>query len=145
MEKKTIKKIAVLVLLAIIAIGLYCYFIGKNKKQEEINTSTKIEALEKIEYPEKLTIKGLAQNPEGIEFDKNDNTFLLSSLNAKPIIKVNLDGTFKAFTSGEKFPLSTTGLQVDYKENRLLVAGFNGTELFDGDSRTKGGILSENI
>ena len=88
--------------------------------------------------PEAITIKNIAQNPEGIEYNKNDNTFLLSSLNAGPIIKVKSDGTFKAFTSGEKFPLSTAGLQIDYKHNRLLVAGFNGTELYDNDPKTKG-------
>jgi sugar lactone lactonase YvrE len=88
--------------------------------------------------PDTITVKGKAINPEGIEFNKNDNTFLLSSLNAAPITKVNPDGSFKPFTSGEKFPLSTAGLQIDYKNNRLLVAGFNGTELMDKDPKTKG-------
>ncbi len=88
--------------------------------------------------PTAITIKNIAQNPEGIEYNKNDNTFLLSSLNAGPIIKVKQDGTYNAFTSGEKFPLSTAGIQIDYKRNRLLVAGFNGAELYDGDPATKG-------
>ena len=91
-----------------------------------------------IKYPNNVKIKGLAQNPEGIEFNKNDHTFFLSSLNAAPIAKVNLNGTFKPFTSGEKFPLSTAGLQIDYKRNRLLVAGFNGTAVMDNDPKTKG-------
>ena len=89
-------------------------------------------------FPAAITVKKIAQNPEGIEYDKNDQTFLLSSLNASPIIKVYLNGTYKPFTSGEKFPLSTAGLQIDYKRNRLLVAGFNGAELFDQDPETKG-------
>jgi sugar lactone lactonase YvrE len=93
---------------------------------------------EKTKFPNAIKIDGIAQNPEGVEFNKEDNTFLLSSLNAGPIIKVNLDGTFKPFTSGEKFPVSTAGLQIDYKHNRLLVAGFNGTELYDQDPATKG-------
>ena len=63
---------------------------------------------------------------------------MLSSINASPIIKANLDGTYKSFTSGEKFPLSTAGLEIDYKRNRLLVACFNGTELMDGNPNTKG-------
>lgn len=90
------------------------------------------------ENTKSITIKDVAQNPEGIEYDKTDHTFLLSSLNAAPIVKVNLDGTYKPFTSGEKFPLSTAGLQIDYKRNRLLVAGFNGTEIMDKDPKTKG-------
>jgi sugar lactone lactonase YvrE len=88
--------------------------------------------------PHSITVKGIALNPEGIEYDKNDQTFLLSSLNAAPIIKVKKDGTYKPFTHGEKFPLSTAGLQIDYKRNRLLVASFNGTELMDNDPKTKG-------
>ena len=91
-----------------------------------------------IAIPHAITIEGIALNPEGIEFNRNDNTFLLSSLNAAPITKVNIDGTFKPFTSGEKFPLSTAGLQIDYKNNRLLAAGFNGTEIMDEDPATKG-------
>jgi len=91
-----------------------------------------------IKLPQTITINGQAQNPEGIEYNKNNNTFLLSSLNALPIMKVNLDGTYEAFTSGEKFPLSTAGLQVDYKRNRLLAAGFNGAEAMDNDPNTKG-------
>ena len=100
-------------------------------------TTTSIQA-ETVKFPEKINIKGLAQIPEGIEYDKNDTTFLLSSLNAAPITKISLDGTFKSFTSGEKFPLSTAGLQIDYKRNRLLVAGFNGTEIMDNNASTKG-------
>jgi len=89
-------------------------------------------------FPDVIIAEKIAQNPEGIEYNKNDHTFYLSSLNATPIIKVNLDGTYKPFTSGEKFPLSTAGLQIDYKHNRLLAAGFNGLELYDEDPATKG-------
>ncbi len=101
------------------------------------NTTSK-QKMSKINLPEIIKIEGVAQNPEGIEFNKKENAFYLSSLNAGPVIKVNLDGTYKAFTSGEKFPLSTAGIQIDYKRNRLLVAGFNGTELMDKDPKTKG-------
>ncbi len=90
------------------------------------------------EFPDAVTIKGIALNPEGIEYNRNDRTFFLSSLNAAPITQVRLDGTYKPFTHGEKFPLSTAGLQIDYKRNRLLAAGFNGTELMDNDPATRG-------
>ena len=98
-------------------------------KVAEANTPT---------FAKHITIENIALNPEGIEYDKNDHTFLLSSLNAAPILKVNLDGTYKPFTTGEPYPMSTAGLQVDYKRNRLLVAAFNGTELMDNDPATKG-------
>ncbi|MEA2018331.1 MAG: SMP-30/gluconolactonase/LRE family protein [Campylobacterota bacterium] len=90
------------------------------------------------QIPKNVIVNNIAQNPEGIEYDKTDNTFLLSSINAKPIIKIKPDGSFVPFTSGEQYPLSTAGLQIDYKHNRLLVAGFNGTELMDKNPSTKG-------
>ncbi len=102
------------------------------------STNITAKPIKPIAFPETIKIKGIAQNPEGIEYNKKDKTFLLSSINASPIIKVNFDGTFKPFTRGEKFPLSTAGLEIDYKRNRLLVAGFNGAELFDKDTVTKG-------
>ncbi len=120
--KKIITLIAVVTVIAI-----SCKTTSNSNKKEAIT-----------KFPNLIKIEGIAQNPEGIEFNKNDNTFFLSSLNASPIIKVNLDGTFKPFTSGEKFPLSTAGIQIDNKRNRLLVAGFNGTELMDKDPKTKG-------
>jgi sugar lactone lactonase YvrE len=113
------------ILIAVISvIAVSCKTIDKNS--------------DNTEFPNSITIEGIALNPEGIEFNKNDNTFLLSSLNAAAITKVNLNGIFEPFTSGEKFPLSTAGLQIDYKRNRLLAAGFNGTELMDKDPATKG-------
>jgi len=122
---------------AVIAIALASCKVDTKSTNKEKETTTSVEK-EEIKFPELLKLKGIAQNPEGIEFDKTDNTFLLSSINAGPIIKVNLDGTFKPFTSGEKFPLSTAGLEIDYKRNRLFAAGFNGTELMDNDPKTKG-------
>lgn len=88
--------------------------------------------------PSKIEIQGIAQNPEGIEYDKNDGTFLLSSMNAGPIIKIHTDGSYKPFTRGESFPMSNAGLEIDYKNNRLLVACFNGEEVMDGNPNTKG-------
>ncbi len=103
-----------------------------------VTVSTWAKEAHTVTYQHSITIEGIALNPEGIEYDSTDKTFLLSSLNAQPIIKVNMDGTYKPFTSGEKFPLSTAGLQIDTKHNRLLVAGFNGTEIMDKDPKTKG-------
>lgn len=91
-----------------------------------------------ISFPDSIAVEGVAQNPEGIEYDENGHRFFLSSLNAGPILKVNLDGTNEAFTSGDPFPLSTAGLEVDADRNRLLAAGFNGQELLDNDSTTRG-------
>ncbi len=122
-------------LLVVLSLATSCNTKTQKSSKNE-NTKENIE--KSMHIPESINIKGIAQNPEGIEFDKNDNTFLLSSLNAGPIIKINLDGSYKAFTSGESFPMSTAGLQIDYKRNTLLATGFNGLELMDEDPNTKG-------
>ncbi len=127
----------VLLITAMLSLALTSCKTNSKSTNEKETSTTSVEKETTI-FPNVVQLKGIAQNPEGIEFDKNDNTFLLSSLNAGPIIKVNLDGTFKSFTSGEKFPLSSAGLEIDYKRNRLLVAGFNGMELMDKDPNTKG-------
>ena len=124
-------------IIAILSIAATSCNTKVKSTNEKDTTATAVEKAE-ITFPELVKLTGIAQNPEGIEFDANDNTFLLSSINAGPIAKVNLDGTFKPFTSGEKFPLSTAGLEIDHQRNRLLVAGFNGTELMDKDPKTKG-------
>ena len=121
-----------MLMLTVIALGLTSSCNSQSSK-----TSATSEERKK-ELPNTVIIEGVAQNPEGIEFNKNDNTFLLSSLNAGPIIKVNPAGTYKPFTSGEPYPMSTAGLQIDYINNRLLVAAFNGMELYDNDPATKG-------
>ncbi len=121
-----------LIMLFIIALGLTTACNSQSGK-----TNARLEE-SKAKLPKTVKIEGVAQNPEGIEFNKKDNTFLLSSLNAGPIIKVSPDGTYKPFTSGEPYPMSTAGLQIDYTNNRLLVAAFNGMELYDNDPATKG-------
>jgi len=127
----------IFILIAVISI-VSCKNENK-KKAADINKTNTVEKIKRAtKFPDAIQLNNIAQNPEGIEFNKNDNTFFLSSLNANPIVKVNLDGTFKPFTKGEKFPLSTAGIQIDYQRNRLLVASFNDTELFDDDPRTKG-------
>ena len=126
-----------MVALTLLVIATSCNTTTTPKNTKQGNSNPTTEEV-KTPLPNTIEIENIAQNPEGIEFDKTDNTFLLSSLNATPILKVNLDGTYKPFTSGEPFPMSTAGLQVDYKRNRLLATAFNGAELMDNDPKTKG-------
>jgi hypothetical protein len=85
-----------------------------------------------------IKIQGLALNPEGIEYHHHDRSLFLSSLNALPITKVDLHGNHTPFSHGEPFPLSTAGLQIDQKHQRLLAASFNGNALLDNNASTKG-------
>ncbi len=129
----------IFIIIAVVSVFVSsCNSNTKTKSKENKKASEVVSREDNIKFPDLIKIEAVAQNPEGIAFNKNDNTFFLSSLNANPIVKVNLDGTFNPFTSGENFPLSTAGIQIDYKRNRLLVAGFNGTELMDKDPKTKG-------
>ncbi len=132
------KKNLMSMMLALFVLAISCNMPGSKKNAAESDSNATATGEVKTPFPDVIEIEHIAQNPEGIEFDKNDNTFLLSSLNAMPILKVNLDGTYKPFTSGEPFPMSTAGLQVDYERNRLLVAAFNDAELMDNDPDTKG-------
>ena len=122
--------------LGLLIIVASCKTASKNKSNGNPKTATTEKA--NTDFPNVINIEKIAQNPEGIAFNQNDNTFFLSSLNATPIIKVNLDGTFKPFTSGEPYPMSTPGLPIDYKRNSHLSTGFNGMELFDNNPKTKG-------
>ena len=131
-------KMKKLFIISIVMLMIVSCTANSNETDGNVEVHDTVEASDNVEIPDVITIENIAQNPEGIEYDKNDHTFFLSSLNAGPIIKVNLDGTFTPFTSGEQFPLSTAGLQIDYERNRLLAAGFNGLELFDEDPTTKG-------
>jgi sugar lactone lactonase YvrE len=133
------KKIVSIMGLLIILLGAIYYFVAKSDK---ITTEKKVKVVNKLEIKksekEQIIINGVEQNPEGIEYNEGDKSFLLSSLNARPIIKVKKDGSFEDFTSGDKFPLSTAGLEIDQKRKRLLVAGFNGIEMMDNNPKTKG-------
>lgn len=91
-----------------------------------------------IEFPSSIVANAPAQGPEGIEYNQGDTSFLLSSVNALPIVAVALDGTVTPFANGEPFPLSTAGLHIDYDRNRLLAAAFNGLEAFDTLASTVG-------
>lgn len=127
------------ILTAIISLAFTACKTTENKENDAAETTgVEVKETVKVEFPDVIKIENIAQNPEGIEYNVNDQTFFLSSINAGPIIKINLDGTYKPFTSGEPYPMSTAGLQIDQKNNRLLVAAFNGMELMDKDPKTKG-------
>ncbi len=112
--------------------------LGCAKRPSRTDPSSTMSSPGASAMPQSIIIAGVAQNPEGIEYNHQTQTFLLSSLNAGPILAVGLDGTHTPFANGEAFPMSTAGLQLDPARTRLLAAAFNGTELFDEDPQTRG-------
>jgi len=103
-------------------------------------TSCKKDKISVVEtnYPDMITSISVGLNPEGIEYNKNTQKFYLSSLNGGKIVAVDLNGNTAQFTSGEPYPITSVGLQIDYANNRLLVACANAQEIFDNDPTTKG-------
>jgi len=73
-------------------------------------------------YPENIVFNAPGQNPEGIEYNQQSNTFYLSAINPNPsIISVNFDGGVTAFSNDKESPSRASfGLEVDLKNNRLL-------------------------
>lgn len=123
-------------LLLLVVVGACKNASSENNATEATNENE--ESATSMVFPDSIKIENIAQNPEGIEYNHKDQTFFLSSLNASPIIKINIDGTYKPFTSGEAYPMSTAGLQIDQARGRLLATGFNAMELYDNDPATKG-------
>ena len=102
-----------------------------NTETDNTETTSQIETTNETKFPNTITVKGLAQNPEGIEYNKNDKTFLLSSLNAAPISKVSLDGTFKAFTKEEmlrilEIAMRDTQINLEDEAKEYLISSSSG-------------------
>lgn len=73
-------------------------------------------------FPTEVTFHAPSQNPEGIEYNPQTNTFYLSAINKEPtIIAVGFDSSVKPFNKDKKTHTNASfGLQVDLKNNRLL-------------------------
>ena len=63
--------------------------------------------------------------PEGIEYDENGERFLLGSLSEGTIFQIFDDGTIEPFIEDPDL-YDCTGLEIDYKNQRLLVVNNKG-------------------
>ncbi|TXG34683.1 hypothetical protein [Seonamhaeicola maritimus] len=95
--------------------------VSCSSKQKQQNT------VDKKESPKYITATLPNQNPEGIEFDKNKGVFLVSAINVNPnIATVGFFGETSQFSKNQgSIPGGSFGLQVDYKNNRLLACTNN--------------------
>lgn len=84
-------------------------------------------------FPQEVTVEFENLKPEGIEYNKNNNTFLLGSLTMGNVIEVDLEGNYTNFTNDESL-LSSAGIHVDYEGDRLLVTSFDPAAFFGGKS-----------
>lgn len=115
---------------------------NQHKKEDALILST-IDSL-----PSLIIANAAGQNPEGIEFDKSKNLFFLSAINDNPsIITVDFEGNTKVFSNDNGIKSDKSfGLQVDYKNNRLLACtnykeSRNHVAIYNLDS----GFLEQNI
>ncbi len=90
-----------------------------------------------IDFPDEVTLTFENLRPEGIEYNRNNTTFLLGSLTMGDVIEVDFDGNFTNFTNDETL-LASAGIHIDYDADRLLVTSLDPGAF--GGSKNIGGI-----
>jgi len=86
-----------------------------------------------IVFPQEVTVEFENLRPEGIEYNKNNNTFLLGSLTMGNVIEVDFEGNYINFTNDESLQASA-GIHIDYEGDRLLVTSFDPSAFAGGKS-----------
>jgi len=77
-----------------------------------------------IEFPDEVTIMFENLKPEGIEYNKNKNVFLVGSLTMGDVYEIDFEGNYTNFTNDENL-LSSAGIHIDYDGDRLLVTSID--------------------
>jgi len=77
-----------------------------------------------VEFPDEVTVTFENLRPEGIEYNKNNTTFLLGSLTMGDVIEVDFDGNHTNFTNDTTL-LASAGIHIDYEGDRLLVTSID--------------------
>ena len=77
-----------------------------------------------VEFPDEVTVTFENLRPEGIEYNKNNTTFLLGSLTMGDVIEVDFDGNYTNFTNDTTL-LASAGIHIDYEGDRLLVTSID--------------------
>lgn len=77
-----------------------------------------------IVFPQEVTIMFENLKPEGIEYNKNKQTFLVGSLTMGDVYEVDFEGNYTNFTSDENLQ-SSAGIHIDYTGDRLLVTSLD--------------------
>ncbi len=77
-----------------------------------------------LTFPKEVTVVFENLKPEGIEYNKNNNTFLLGSLTMGDVQEVDFEGNYTNFTKDEALQASA-GIHIDYDGDRLLVTNLD--------------------
>jgi len=125
-RKAHIKDIPNIFMVALVIGCLGCFAISGCKKDMD-------EPDPGLVFPEKITVIFENLRPEGIEYNKNNNTFLLGSLTMGDVYEVDFEGNYTNFTNDENLQASA-GIHIDYKGDRLLVTNLDPTSFIGGRS-----------
>jgi len=90
-----------------------------------------------VEFPDEVIVTFENLKPEGIEYNKNNTTFLLGSLTMGDVIEVDFEGNYTNFTNDTTL-LASAGIHIDYEANRLLVTSIDPGAF--GGAKSVGGI-----
>ncbi len=82
------------------------------------------------ELPDEIVIERPGFTPEGIEWDSNNERFLLGSLAEGTVFAVDDDGGITPFIENEAF-MATIGIEVDLANERLLVTNSDSAIFFN--------------
>lgn len=77
-----------------------------------------------VQFPQEVTVEFENLKPEGIEYNKNNNTFLIGSLTMGNVHQVDFEGNYTNFTNDDSLQ-ATAGIHIDYDGDRLLVTNFD--------------------
>ncbi len=102
-----------------------------------VSSCKKDDEEEAIDFPDEVTVAFENLKPEGIEYNKNNTTFLLGSLTMGDVIEVDFEGNYTNFTNDTTL-LASAGIHVDYEGDRLLVTSIDPGAF--GGAKSVGGI-----
>lgn len=88
-----------------------------------------------------IVIKEPGLYPEGVVYHKKTETFYTTSIAKGKIVKVTKDGEVTVFAD-DKDLISTVGLEIDVKRNRLIVCNADPGASIKSSSSTKGILAS---
>jgi len=118
-------------LLLIITLSVFTIISGCKKDEDDPEMEMEMEMEMEIEFPQEVTIMFENLKPEGIEYNKDKNVFLVGSLTMGDVYEVDFEGNYTNFTNDESLK-SSAGIHIDYERDRLLVTNLGPTSFMGG-------------
>lgn len=85
------------------------------------------------EIPDEIVIERGGFVPEGVEYDQNNERFLVGSLAEGTVFEIDNDGSMTPVVTDDAL-VSSVGIEVDEERDRLLVANSD-RSVFEGDAQ----------